>query len=110
MKLKSKVRRKTSAKNGRNPVSELPPVEPMFAATVRIWWFLRHTYARRDGWPVRDAASELEVHPKTIHRYVRFLSKVHTDGDGEAVVVIEHRGRIPHVVLKKRVLPFADTE
>lgn len=110
MTLKTKAGRKNHAKIRGHRASELPSVEPMFAATVRIWWFLRHTYARRDGWPVRDAASELEVHPKTIHRYVRFLSKVHTDGDGEPIVVIEHRSRVPHIILKKRVHPFADTE
>lgn len=103
-------RRKIGAtpKSGTAKNKRMPAVDPTFAATARIWWFLRELYTRHDGWPVREAASELEVHPKTIQRYVRFLGMVHTDGDGEPIVAVEHRDRVPHVVLRKRILPFQD--
>lgn len=89
-----------------SPTTLLRSMGPTFAATVRIWWFMRALYVRRDGWSVREAADELEVHPKTIHRYVRLLALVHTDGEGEPIVCIERRGRAAHVILKKRLLPF----
>lgn len=93
------------------PQAFLRSVDPTFAATARIWLFLRELYVRRAAWAVRDAAAELEVHPKTILRYVRFLAIVHTDGDGEPIVTLERRGRSPFVVLVQRILPFeADLE
>lgn len=81
-------------------------LDPTFAATARIWLLLRGMYVRQSAWKVQDAAAELEVHPKTVLRYVRFLSLVHTDGEGEPVVCLERRGKTPYVVMRIRQLPF----
>lgn len=101
------VRRgETQAGKATGTAGILRRLDPTFASTARIWLFLRGLYLRRAPWRVQDAAAELEVHPKTILRYVRFLAVVHTDGEGEPVVVLERRGKTPYVLTRVRLLPF----
>jgi predicted DNA-binding transcriptional regulator YafY len=70
-----------------------------FASALRIFDLVLYLHRRRTSCTVKQAAEHLEVHAKTVLRYVAALQSRLVDDDGRPLISVEHRGRTPHVVV-----------
>lgn len=59
---------------------------------------------RRTDWAVKDAAAHLEVHPKTIRRYVDALATRLIDDAGKPLLGIRYQGKSPYITLRGPLL------
>lgn len=73
--------------------------EVTFDTALRMIDLALHLDQRRSEWAVKDAAETLEVHPKTIRRYVDALGTRLVDDRGTPRLGITYRGKSPYIAV-----------
>ena len=74
--------------------------QPAFGTALRILIFRREALARTRPWPLREAAEYLEVHPKTVKRYVHLLALIDHDEAGRPFLALEKRNGLSCIIVR----------
>ncbi len=76
---------------------------PLYETTLRILVFRKLALERRTPWPLREAAAQMELHPRTLKRYITMLSLIDHDHEGHPLIQLEHTARGVCIVIRQVV-------